>query len=83
VGKRKMTLRKTVRKHAQTLMYHEYRPKLIGPGVKFSSDGLTHDGNAITTVEGDSTDLPLAKVRELEHIENGRDGGADNCIQVG
>jgi hypothetical protein len=42
VGKRKMTLRKAVQEHAQTLMYHEYRPKLIGPGVKFSGQMTLH-----------------------------------------
>jgi hypothetical protein len=40
VGKRKMTLRNAVQVHAQTLMYQEYLPKLMGPGVKWSGQNI-------------------------------------------
>jgi len=37
-----MTLRNAVQEHAQTLMYQDARPKLIGPGVKFCGQIILH-----------------------------------------
>lgn len=75
VGKRKMTLKNAVQVHAQTFIYHDALPKLIGPGVKWEGQNiwvsniskgpnLAQDRDTITPIHGNGT-----------YVKNGRDGG--------
>jgi len=65
-----MTERKAVQEHAQMLIYRDARPKLMGPGVKFSGQMifcqrrlsemyLAENGDAITPIECNGTDLNI------------------------
>ena len=38
-------------------------------------DNFAHDWDAVTPVEGDSTDLPSARVKRSGYVEDGGNGG--------